>query len=391
MPWLKENYGRDVITACVDTGGIDAAGGATALERTREGSRRDRTRAHRRQAGLLRHRHSLPDRRQRPCAARPTRSVSAPNVVCRQSDWRKSRPSAARRRSRTAARPPATTRCVSKWHLRTLNPGSRSRWHRYATTTGYATSSSQYLEKNGLPLPAQGSAYSINRGLWGITIGGQETLTSDKLDSGIRLGAVGECIQSTDGNCPGTRWSSQAGVPVALDGEALVTGRTDRKTRGAGRQLRHRSRHSPGRHRARHQGSRRVRGAGGNHADHGAPRTREAGAQRAAGTDQGQRCRRLRRPRARRQAAGSRLRRHRGTADIVAATRHRHRASLPCGPASCSSKASSSPHSLLAATKGVYGESAGEWTASDALGYARILSLPGSLQTRAGQRGGAPS
>jgi argininosuccinate synthase len=42
-----------------------------------------------------------------------------------------------------------------------------------------------------------------------------------------------------------------------------------------------------------------------------------------------------------------------------------------------------SPHSLLAATKGIYGESAGEWTASDALGYARILSLPGTLQTRA--------
>ena len=44
---------------------------------------------------------------------------------------------------------------------------------------------------------------------------------------------------------------------------------------------------------------------------------------------------------------------------------------------------STSRHSLLAATKGVYGESAGEWTAGDALGYARILSLPGSLQTRA--------
>ena len=42
-----------------------------------------------------------------------------------------------------------------------------------------------------------------------------------------------------------------------------------------------------------------------------------------------------------------------------------------------------SPHSLLAATRGVYGESAGEWTPADALGYARILSLPGSLQTRA--------
>ena len=44
-----------------------------------------------------------------------------------------------------------------------------------------------------------------------------------------------------------------------------------------------------------------------------------------------------------------------------------------------------SDYSLLAATKGVYGESAGEWSAADALGHARILSLSGSLQTRAGQ------
>jgi argininosuccinate synthase len=42
-----------------------------------------------------------------------------------------------------------------------------------------------------------------------------------------------------------------------------------------------------------------------------------------------------------------------------------------------------SPHSLLAATRGVYGESAGEWTAADALGFARVLSLPGILQSRA--------
>jgi argininosuccinate synthase len=42
-----------------------------------------------------------------------------------------------------------------------------------------------------------------------------------------------------------------------------------------------------------------------------------------------------------------------------------------------------SEHSLLAATKGVYGESAGEWTPSDAVGYSRVLSLTGTLQTRA--------
>ena len=44
-----------------------------------------------------------------------------------------------------------------------------------------------------------------------------------------------------------------------------------------------------------------------------------------------------------------------------------------------------SDYSLLAATEGVYGESAGEWSAADALGYARIMSLSGALQTRAGQ------
>ena len=44
-----------------------------------------------------------------------------------------------------------------------------------------------------------------------------------------------------------------------------------------------------------------------------------------------------------------------------------------------------SPYSLLAATRGVYGEAAGEWTPSDSLGYSRILSLPGTLQTRAGK------
>jgi len=45
---------------------------------------------------------------------------------------------------------------------------------------------------------------------------------------------------------------------------------------------------------------------------------------------------------------------------------------------------SRSRFSLLAASRGVYGEAAGEWTAADALGYSRVLSLAGMLQTRAG-------
>ena len=53
VPWLKETYGRDVITATVDTGGIDAAA-AAALEAARHGSRRDRARADRQQGRLFR-------------------------------------------------------------------------------------------------------------------------------------------------------------------------------------------------------------------------------------------------------------------------------------------------------------------------------------------------
>jgi argininosuccinate synthase len=43
-----------------------------------------------------------------------------------------------------------------------------------------------------------------------------------------------------------------------------------------------------------------------------------------------------------------------------------------------------SPYSLMAASRGKYGESAGEWTSADAVGFSKILSLPGMLHTRAG-------
>jgi len=46
-----------------------------------------------------------------------------------------------------------------------------------------------------------------------------------------------------------------------------------------------------------------------------------------------------------------------------------------------------SPHSLMAASKGVYGEAAGEWTPADALGYSKILALSGMFHRRAGAGG----
>jgi argininosuccinate synthase len=43
-----------------------------------------------------------------------------------------------------------------------------------------------------------------------------------------------------------------------------------------------------------------------------------------------------------------------------------------------------SPYSLMAASKGVYGEAAGEWTSTDALGYSKMLALTGIFYKRAG-------
>src|SRR5207249_2792486 len=36
----------------------------------------------------------------------------------------------------------------------------------------------EYLQQRALPVPPTAARYSVNRGLWGVTIGGRETLTS---------------------------------------------------------------------------------------------------------------------------------------------------------------------------------------------------------------------
>ena len=47
-----------------------------------------------------------------------------------------------------------------------------------------------------------------------------------------------------------------------------------------------------------------------------------------------------------------------------------------------------SAYSLMKASKGAYGESAGEWTAAEAHGFSKMLALPGIFYTRAGRQAG---
>ena len=378
VPWLRETYGRDVITACVDTGGIDAEAAAS-LE--------DRSKA----LGAIEH--VLVDAKQ-DFFDTVIRYLIAGNVLRGQAYplcVGAERGLQAERLAQLAKERGATTvahGCTAAGNdqvrfevaLRTLNPGLEilapvrdNSWVREEQLA--------YLEKHDMPLPAQGSAYSINRGLWGITIGGQETLTSQGT---IPEGAwVLSANAFSEPKAPSQHTLTfEGGMPVALDGESLSPVALIEKLEvlagsyGIGRGI--------------HLGD-TVLGTKGRVAFEApaaialitAHRELEKlvlSAQQARVKDS--------------VAAiyGDLV--HEGKqldlvcADIealLASSQQRVTGTVTFAlqPGNLFIEGVDSPHSLLAATKGVYGEAAGEWTAQDALGYARVLSLPGSLQTRA--------
>ncbi len=378
VPWLKENHGREVITACVDTGGIDTQA-AIALEK--------------RALALGAIEHVLIDAKQ-DFFATVIRYLIAGNVLRGQAYplcVGAERGLQAARLAQIARERGATTvahGCTAAGNdqvrfevaLRTLNPGLEvlapvrdNSWVRDEQLA--------YLEKNGLPLPAQGSAYSINRGLWGITIGGQETLTSD--------GSIPESawVLSADAFSVPLDTSSHTldfdtGIPVALDGEILPPVELIEKLEilaggyGIGRGI--------------HLGD-TVLGTKGRVAFEAPAAITLITAHRELEklVLSGQQTRIKDSVSA---VYGDLV--HEGKQldiacnDIEALLISSQRrvtgtVTFRLRPGQLFIEGTASPHSLLAATKGVYGEAAGEWTASDALGYARILSLPGSLQTRA--------
>ena len=240
-----------------------------------------------------------------------------------------------------------------------------------------------YLEEHGLPLPAQGSAYSINRGLWGVTIGGRETLTSQASipeDAWVLSSAAFSEPREPSRHTLGF----ENGVPVALDGESLSPVALIEAVEalaggyGIGRGI--------------HLGD-TVLGTKGRVAFEAPAAVTLINAHREL-------------EKLVLSAQQSRIK------DSLAAiygdlVHEGKQLDLVCGDIEAFLESSQrrvsgnvtftlrpgalfidgvdSPHSLLAATRGVYGESAGEWTPADALGYARILSLPGLLQTRAAQ------
>ena len=383
VPWLKETYGRDVITATVDTGGIDAEA-ARALEQ--------------RAAALGAVEHVLIDAKDE-FFATVIRHLIAGNVLrgnayplCvgaeRGLQAAKLAELAVARGAQTVAHgctAAGNDQVRFELALRTLAPELEvlapvrdNSWVREEQLA--------YLEQHGLPLPAQGSAYSINRGLWGITIGGRETLTSATsipedawvLSSNAFTEPAAEARHTLD---------FERGIPVALDEEELAPVElielleTTAGRYGIGRGI--------------HLGD-TVLGTKGRVAFEApaaitlitahreleklvlsAPQSRIKDSVAAVYGDLVHEGKQL----------------DLACADIEALLessqrRVTGRVDFTLRPGQLFINGVTSPHSLLAATRGVYGEAAGEWTPSDSLGYARILSLPGMLATRAGQPDG---
>ena len=378
VPWLKENYGRDVITACVDTGGIDGAA-ASALE------------AKALALGAIEH--ILIDAKQDffdtviryLIAGNVLRGQAYPLCVGAERGLQ-----AARLAELARARGASTVAhgCTAAGNdqvrfevaLRTLNPGLEvlapvrdNAWVREEQLA--------YLEDHNLPLPDQGSDYSVNRGLWGISIGGQETLTSEN--------AIPESAWVLSANAfSDPRAASQhtlkfeKGVPTALDGDSMAPVELIEALEalagayGIGRGI--------------HLGD-TVLGTKGRVAFEAPAAITLITAHREL-------------EKLVLSAQQSRIKDsvaaiygdlvHEGKQldlacddieALLASSQRRVTGTVKFSlrPGQLFIEGVTSPHSLLAATRGVYGEAAGEWTAEDAVGYARILSLPGSLQTRA--------
>jgi argininosuccinate synthase len=242
----------------------------------------------------------------------------------------------------------------------------------------------KYLEEHRLPIPPFGGAYSVNRGLWGVTIGGKETLTSQ--------GSIPEdaWVLSKDAFVhprPAQRHSIgfDHGIPVSLDGASMSAVaviealETLAGPYGIGRGI--------------HLGD-TVIGTKGRVAFE-APAaevllTAHRELEKLVMTGKQQRIKE-----SVAQPYGDLV--HEGQhldpvcRDIEALlessqARVSGEVRVILRPGSMFVEGVTSPYSLMAASKGVYGESAGEWTPTDALGYSKMLALTGVFYKRAGEK-----
>lgn len=380
IPWLKETYGRPVITVNVDTGGLDDDARLDLEQRALA-------------LGAMRHvtvdaRGSFFDRVLKflifgnvrrgnlyPLCVGAERVLQAQTLATIATELG----AATVAHGCTAA---GNDQVRFEVAIRTLRPDLEvmapvrdNAWQREGQTA--------FLNDRGLPVPPGGGAYSINRGLWGVTIGGRETLDSRESlpeDAWVLTGGAFDRQQEPARH----RIGFDRGIPVSIDGERYtpvdIVERIEALAApfGIGRGI--------------HLGD-TVLGTKGRvafespAADVILPAHRELEKLTLSAAQQ-----RVKEPLA--GTYGDML--HEGQhldpacRDIEALLessqeRVTGEVALLLRPGQVFVEGVTSAHSLLAATRGTYGEAAGEWTAADALGFSRMRALPGMLHTRAGE------
>ncbi len=379
VPWLKETYGRPVITVTVDTGGIDADGARLLGLRAKA-------------LGAIAH-HQI-DARAR-YFGQVLKYLIMGNV--RRGGLYPLCVGAERvLQAQTIAQIALTLKSTMVAHGCTAAGNDQVRFEVALRTLApqleilapvrdrafKRPEQLQYLKDRALPVPPFGAAYSVNRGLWGVTIGGKETLNSD---GSIPESAWVLSPHAFDKPREPSRHTIgfEQGVPVRLDGVPLspvaIIERLETLAGpfGIGRGI--------------HVGD-TVIGTKGRVAFE-APAadvllTAHRELEKLVLT-----ARQARIKDSVAQAYGDMV--HEGQhldpvcRDIEALlessqARVTGSVKILLRAGSLFIEGVNSPYSLMAASKGVYGEAAGEWTPADALGYSKMLALPGIFHQRAG-------
>jgi argininosuccinate synthase len=378
VPWLKETYQRPVVTVCINTGGLDDAAAASLEERAMTLGAQEHVLVEARQIFFDRVLKFLIAGNARrgnlyPLCVGAERGIQATLLAELASE----RGSTTVAHGCTAA---GNDQVRFEVALRTVNPALEV----LAPVRDQAFQRDQqiqYLQDNNYPMPPSGGEYSINRGMWGVSIGGIETLTSGNTipesEWVLSAGAFDKNLSARE-----LTVSFDHGVPVALDGKVMGAVELIEALESIGGE------YAIGR--GIHVGD-TVLGTKGRVAFE-APaaeillnahrelekltlsalqiRIKESVSQNYSdfvheGKQLDPVCR-----------------------DIEALLESSQETvsgdvKLILRPGSVFVAGVESDYSLMAATKGVYGEAAGEWTPQDALGYSRILALPGMLQSRA--------
>ena len=378
VPWLRETYQRPVVTACINTGGLDEAAAEHLKEHAMALGAQEHVLVEARQvffdrvirfllAGNVRRGHLYP------LCVGAERGIQAMLLGEVAAD----RGSVTVAHGCTAA---GNDQVRFEVALRTINPNLEV-LAPVRDQSFVRSEQIKFLEDHALPVPAGGSEYSINRGLWGVSIGGKETLDSrDSIPEDAWVLSAGAMRESQPAEQHTIGF--EEGVPVRLDGEAMGPVRLIEALEikagafGIGRGI--------------HLGD-TVLGTKGRVAF-------EAPAAEVLLT--------AHRELEKLTLSALQIRIKDSVASVYgdfihegkqldavcrdieslftsSQTRVTGEVKLEFRPGSVFIEGVSSPYSLMAASKGIYGEAAGEWTPADALGYSRILSLTGMLQTRA--------